>query len=99
MSGRADYYYQGETAAFDSNRELPFEAWQGSTLYTTLSPCPMCAGAAIWFKVGKVVIGDNKNMSGREELLRSKGIEVVVLDDEECKEIWATFSREHPEET
>lgn len=54
----------------------------------------MCAGAMIWFQVAKVVIGDNVNMSGREELLRSHGIEVVILDDKETKEMMGRFTRE-----
>ena len=45
----------------------------------------MCAGAAIWFQVKRVVIGENKNMSGREELLRSHGIEVVALEDKDAE--------------
>ena len=57
----------------------------------------MCAGAMIWFNVAKVVIGDNVNMSGREELLRSHGIEVVVLDDRETKEMLGEFIRESGE--
>ena len=54
----------------------------------------MCAGAMVWFGVAKVVIGENVNMSGREELLRSHGIDVVVLDDEETKKMMGRFARE-----
>ena len=54
----------------------------------------MCAGAMIWFQVAKVVIGDNVNMSGREELLRSHGIEVVILNDEETKKMMRSFIKE-----
>ena len=87
----------GETAAFDSNCSLPTSGWEGSTIYTTLSPCPMCAGAMIWFKVARVVIGDAVNMSGREELLRSHGIEVVVLNDQGCQDLLQRYKEEYPE--
>ena len=54
----------------------------------------MCAGAMIWFQVARVVIGNNVNMSGREELLRSHGIEVVILDGEETKDMMGRFAKE-----
>lgn len=87
---------QGETAAFDSARELDMKDFAGTTIYTTLSPCPMCAGAMILFGVKKVVIGENSHMSGREELLRSHGIEVVVLDDQDCKNVLDEFIQKWP---
>ena len=52
---------KAETAAFDQDRSLKMSDFHGATLYTTMSCCPMCTGAAIWFKVTKVVIGDNIN--------------------------------------
>ena len=57
----------------------------------------MCAGAAIYFQVKRVVIGENKNMSGREELLRSHGIEVIVLNDEECEKLITDFKANQPQ--
>ena len=57
----------------------------------------MCAGAAIWFKVKRVVIADNVHMNGREELLRSMGIEVVVLNDEVAVEMMRRYSAANPE--
>ncbi len=59
----------------------------------------MCAGAMIWFQVAKVVIGDDVNMSGREELLRSHGIEVVLLDDAETKEMMARYMEKKEEKS
>lgn len=88
---------QGETAAFDADRELPSSAYEGSTLYTTLSPCPMCAGAAIWFKVKRVVIADNVHMTGREELLRNSGVEVIVLNDEPAVAMMRKYVESNPE--
>lgn len=66
-------------------------------MYTTLSPCDMCTGACILYKVNRVVIGENKNFLGGEELLLNKGKEVVVLDNEECKHLMSTFMKEKPE--
>jgi len=74
----------GETAAFDYDRSIPTSAFHGATLYTTMSCCPMCTGAAIWFRVKRVVVGDSVNYRGPQELLEQNGIEVVVLDTDEC---------------
>ncbi|KAF8823183.1 hypothetical protein HHX47_DHR10000042 [Lentinula edodes] len=63
------------------------------------SPCSMCTGAILLYKIPRVVIGENKTFSmGGEDLLRSHGVEVVVLDNEECKELMAKFISEKPEE-
>lgn len=87
---------QGETAAFDNARELDMKDFAGATIYTTLSPCPMCAGAMILFGIKKVVIGENSHMSGREEFLRSHGMEVVILDDQDCKDVLDEFIQKWP---
>ncbi|PON19976.1 cytidine and deoxycytidylate deaminase zinc-binding region [Trichoderma gamsii] len=87
----------GETAAFENAKHLPISAFKDSTIYTTLSPCPMCAGAMVFFGVRKVVIGENKNMAGREGYLRSHGIEVVVLGDERCERLLDDFIRNKPD--
>jgi len=65
-------------------------------MYTSLSPCDMCTGACILYKVGRVVVAENKTFLGGEDHLRSKGIEVVVLDNEECKELMRKFIAEKP---
>ena len=57
----------------------------------------MCAGAMTWFKVAKVVIGDAVNMTGREELLRSHGIDVVVLNDQKCQNLLNEYKEKYPE--
>ena len=75
---------QAETAAFDSDRSLPQGAFEGATLYTTMSPCPMCTGTAIWLGVKRVVVGDNLNYYGPQELLHNAGIEVIVLNTDDC---------------
>jgi creatinine deaminase len=67
-------------------------------MYTTLSPCDMCTGACVMYKVKRVVIGENKTFVGGEDYLKSRGIEVVVLDDEECRKLMEKFIKEKPED-
>ena len=66
-------------------------------MYTTLSPCDMCTGACILYKIKRVVIGENKNFVGGEEYLLERGAEVVVLANAECEELMARFIKEKPE--
>jgi hypothetical protein len=84
-------------SALENSGRLPASAYEGATMYTTLSPCDMCTGACILYKVKRVVIGENKNFLGGEELLLNKGKEVVVLDNAECKEFMGKFIAEKPE--
>ena len=65
-------------------------------MYTSLSPCDMCTGACVMYKVAKVVIAENKTFVGGESYLKSKGIEVVVLDNAECKDLMKRFIEEKP---
>ena len=67
-------------------------------MYTTLSPCDMCTGACVMYKVKRVVIGENKTFVGGEEYLKSKGIEVVVLQNKQCQELMESFIKEKPED-
>ena len=69
--------------------------WHTLTMGTTLSPCAMCAGAAVLHRLRRVVIGENRTFQGREDWLREAGIEVVVLDDARCVELMARFIAEH----
>ncbi|TVY56829.1 Cytosine deaminase [Lachnellula cervina] len=88
---------QGGTSAFENAKHHPLAAFKNGTLYTTLSPCPMCAGAAIFFQVKRIVIGENKNMSGREEYLRQHGIEVIVLNDQVSTKLMTDFITNQPQ--
>lgn len=67
------------------------------TMYTTLSPCMMCAGTIVQFGIPRVVIGEAKNFPGNEEFLRSHGVEVIVLDDPECIALMGQFINEKPD--
>ncbi|MBY0324933.1 MAG: nucleoside deaminase [Reyranella sp.] len=72
-------------------------SYRGTTLYTTLSPCMMCAGTIVQFKIPRVVIGENQTFGGNEEFLRSRGVEVIVLNDLRCVELMKSFQTEHPD--
>ena len=67
------------------------------TLYTTLSPCMMCAGAILQFGIGRVVVGEDKNFSGNIGFLSARGVAVALLRDPDCIELMGRFIREHPE--
>ncbi len=68
-----------------------------TVLYTTLSPCMMCAGTIVQFKIKKVVIGENVNFEGNISFLKAQGVEVELLNDEESIELMANFIKEKPE--
>ena len=67
------------------------------TLYTTLSPCAMCSGAILLYSIPRVVIGENRTFTGEEELLRSRGVELTILQDAECISIMNEFISAHPD--
>ncbi|OQE24323.1 hypothetical protein PENSTE_c007G02050 [Penicillium steckii] len=86
-----------EMSALENSGRLPASAYEGATMYTTLSPCDMCTGACLLYKVNRVVIGENKNFLGGEELLKSRGKDVIVVDNQECKDLMEKFMKEKPE--
>ena len=69
----------------------------GVTLYTTLSPCMMCAGTVLQFGVKRVVVGENRNFPGNIDFLRSHGVDVRLMDDPDCIALMTRFIAEHPE--
>jgi creatinine deaminase len=71
--------------------------YRDSILYTTLSPCAMCSGAILLYGIPRVVIGENRTFRGEEELLRSRGVTLDVVDDHGCTELLASFIQRHPE--
>jgi cytosine deaminase len=71
--------------------------WHELTLVSTLSPCIMCTGTALLYRIPRVVIGENRNFLGAEELFRQHGTAVVVLNDAECVEMMAEFIRANPD--
>lgn len=73
------------------------KTYRDTTLYTTLAPCAMCAGTIIQFKIPRVVVGEARTFDGELGLLRSRGVEVVVLDDPRCVDMMRTFQSENPD--
>lgn len=86
----------GETDALERAGRQPATVYARSTMYTTLSPCSMCTGAILLYGIPRVVIGENRTFMGEEDLLRSRGVEVIVLDDPECVAMMAAFIADEP---
>ena len=76
---------------------LRAEDYRRTTLYSTLSPCDMCSGAALMYGIPRIVIGENRTFRGPEDYLRSRGVELTIVDDERCVQLMSDFIREHPE--
>jgi cytosine/creatinine deaminase len=72
-------------------------SYQGVTMYTTLSPCMMCAGTIVQFGIPRVVVGENESFNGNLEFLRAHGVDVRLLDDAQCKALMRRFIAEKPE--
>ena len=87
----------GEMDALENAGRQPAAVYRECTLYTTLSPCAMCSGAILLYGIPRVVIGENRSFLGEEELLRSRGVELTVLDDARCIELMERMMRERPE--
>jgi creatinine deaminase len=86
----------GEMDALENAGRQPASVYKECILYTTLSPCPMCSGTILLYGIPRVVIGENKTFMGEEELLRSRGIEVSVADNEACHALMQKFIEEKP---
>ena len=86
----------GEMDALENTGRQPASVYRQCTIYTTLSPCAMCTGAILLYGIPRVVIGENRTFMGEEDLLRSRGVSVEVLDDPECERLLADFIRAHP---
>ncbi len=82
---------------FENAGRLRAEEYRRSTLYSTLSPCDMCSGTALLYDIPTVVIGENRTFRGPEEHLRSRGVEIVVLDDPRCVAMMEAFIDARPE--
>lgn len=87
----------GEMDALEHAGRLPASSYRKAAIYTTLSPCDMCTGAILLYRIPKVVIGENRTFMGSEDLLRSRGVEVVVIDDQRCVALMETFIAANPE--
>jgi len=87
----------GEMDAFENAGRQPASVYRECTLYTTLSPCPMCSGAILLYGIPKVIVGENITFQGEEEHLRARGVLVEVLQDESCVQMMKSFIANKPE--
>ncbi|MDJ0665103.1 MAG: nucleoside deaminase [Acidimicrobiia bacterium] len=87
----------GETDALENAGRQPASVYRRATMYTTLSPCDMCTGAILLYGIPRVVIGENRTFMGAENLLRERGVEVVVVEDADCIAMMTEFIASHPE--
>lgn len=87
----------GEMDALENAGRLPAAIYRECTLYTTLSPCPMCSGAIALYGIPHVVVGENRSFMGEEEWLRRGGVRVDVVDDAACADLMQRFMHERPE--
>ena len=94
---RGSAILHGEMDALENAGRLTASEYQKATIYTTLSPCDMCTGAILLYGIPKVVVAENTTFMGAEDLLRSKGVEVEVVDDQRCVEMMTEFIATRPE--
>jgi len=87
----------GEMDALERAGRQAAAVYRSSTMYTTLSPCAMCTGAILLYGIPHVVVGENRTFMGEEELLRSRGVRVEVVQDPRCVRMMERFIAEHPE--
>ena len=87
----------GETDCLENAGRLRASVYARATMVTTLSPCDMCTGAILMYGIPRVVVGENRTFYGGEDLLRSRGVEVVVLDNDECFTMMSEFIADNPE--
>ena len=92
---RGDPVAHGEIACLRNAGRRP--GYSGMTLYTTLSPCQMCSGAALLFQIPRVVVGEAQTFEGDLGFLAGRGVEIVLLDDEDCVAVMREFQRRYPE--
>ncbi|MGY8660073.1 MAG: nucleoside deaminase [Verrucomicrobiales bacterium] len=87
----------GEMDAFENAGRQTAKVYRKCILFTTLSPCPMCSGAILLYGIPKIIVGENQTFLGEEELLRSRGVDVEVLQNKDCLEMMRQFIQEKPE--
>lgn len=85
-----------EMDCFENAGRMSASEYKKATLYSTLSPCSMCSGAALLYKIPKIIIGENRTFKGPEEYIRSLGVQVEVLDNQECFEMMQKFIDKNP---
>jgi len=93
---RGSAILHGEMDALENAGRRPASVYAQSVVYTTLSPCAMCSGAILLYRIPRVIIGENQTFMGEEELLRSRGVQLEVLQEPRCIEMMRNFIRDNP---
>lgn len=86
-----------EMDCLENAGRLSAKDYQKSTLYSTLSPCDMCSGAALLYGIPKIVVGENRNFQGPEDYVKSRGVDLLIMDDKECILMMDEFIKNRPE--
>jgi|TARA_B100000809_G_scaffold236006_1_gene254652 cytosine deaminase len=86
-----------EMDCLENAGRLSAAEYQRSTLYSTLSPCDMCSGTALLYGIPRIVVGENRTFQGPEQYVRSRGVQLEVLDDPDCMQLMTDFIRQHPQ--
>lgn len=85
-----------EMDAIENAGRLTASDYRRAVLYSTLSPCDMCSGTALLYRIPRIVIGEHRTFRGPEDYLRSRGVELEIVDDPECRRLMQQFIQEHP---
>jgi cytosine deaminase len=93
---RGSAILHGEMDALENAGRQPASVYRDAVLYTTLSPCAMCSGAILLYGIRTVIVGENTTFMGEEDLLRSRGVSVTVLQDADCMRMMTQVIRDHP---
>jgi cytosine/creatinine deaminase len=93
---RGSAILHAEMDCFANAGRLTAADYSKSTLYSTLSPCDMCSGTSLLYRIPRIVIGENVNFQGPEDYLRSRGVELMIVNDAECIEMMARFIKDNP---
>jgi cytosine deaminase len=94
---RGSVVLHAEMDALENAGRQPAAVYRECTIYTTLSPCAMCSGAILLYGIPRVIIGENQTFLGEEELLKSRGVSVAVLQDPTCVQLMTSFIQAHPQ--
>jgi cytosine deaminase len=94
---RGSAILHAEMDCLENAGRLTAKDYRRATLYSTLSPCDMCSGTVLLYQIPRVVIGENCTFQGPEDYVRSRGVELTIVNDPECVDLMETFIREHPQ--
>ncbi|HEV8363482.1 MAG TPA: nucleoside deaminase [Gemmatimonadaceae bacterium] len=94
---RGSAVFHAEMDCLENAGRLTASDYHRATLYSTLSPCDMCSGTVLLYGIPRAVIGENRTFRGPEDYVRSRGVELVIVDDPTCRQLMEAFIAQHPE--